>query len=213
MPFHELPMYVICTLSIAAYFITKKAIPLAAKEFIKYGVSGKDLLKDSKPVTAESMGMIVGCVYFCCLFLFIPVPFIDWIETGGYNPNSQPPFPHHKFAQFLGGMLSLLAMLLLGFADDVLNIKWRVKIWFPFIASVPLLMVYYVTHGGTDVLVPIPLRPLLNTKLIHLGWFYYFFMSALSVFCTHSINIIAGINGVEGGQGIVIAISLSVITF
>lgn len=29
------------------------------------------------------------------------------------------------------------------------------------------------------------------------GWMYYLYMSMLSTFCTNSINILAGINGVE----------------
>lgn len=36
-------------------------------------------------------------------------------------------------------------------------------------------------------------------------------MSMLAVFCTNAINIVAGVNGIEAGQGLVIA--LSVITF
>ncbi len=37
---------------------------------------------------------------------------------------------------------------------------------------------------------------------------YYVYMSLLSTFCTNSINILAGINGVEVGQALVIALSL-----
>ena len=99
-------------------------------------------------------------------------------------------------------------MLFLGFADDVLDIRWRVKIWFPLIASMPLLMVYHVTYATTDVVVPLPLRTLFQARLIHLGIFYYGYMAALVVFCTNAINIIAGANGVEGGQSLVIALSL-----
>ncbi len=104
-------------------------------------------------------------------------------------------------------------MLFLGFADDVLDIRWRVKIWFPLIASMPLLMVYYVTHGNTDVLIPLPLRGLFASRIVHLGTFYYAYMGALAIFSTNAINIIAGANGVEGIQGFVIAASLIVIFF
>lgn len=106
----------------------------------------------------------------------------------------------------------MIAMLFLGFADDVLDIRWRVKIWFPLIASMPLLMVYYITYGVTDVVIPIPLRFLFPSKILHLGVFYYMYMGALAVFSTNAINIIAGANGVEGVQGVVIAASLIVHT-
>lgn len=36
-------------------------------------------------------------------------------------------------------------------------------------------------------------------------------MSMLAVFCTNAINILAGINGIEAGQSLVIAVSLAII--
>ena len=39
---------------------------------------------------------------------------------------------------------------------------------------------------------------------------YYVYMGMLAVFCTNAINIYAGINGIEAGQCLVIAISVSV---
>ena len=59
-------------------------------------------------------------------------------------------------------------MIFLGFADDVLDLRWRHKIFLPTIASLPLLMVYFVAGGSTTIIVPIPLRPLLGYSL-HLG--------------------------------------------
>ena len=43
------------------------------------------------------------------------------------------------------------------------------------------------------------------------GLVYYIYMGMLAVFCTNAINIVAGINGIEAGQSLIIA--LSVITF
>ena len=40
------------------------------------------------------------------------------------------------------------------------------------------------------------------------GALYYLYMGMLAVFCTNAINILAGINGVEAGQALVIAISV-----
>jgi len=40
------------------------------------------------------------------------------------------------------------------------------------------------------------------------GGLYYLYMGMLAVFCTNAINILAGINGVEAGQSLVIAISV-----
>ena len=57
---------------------------------------------------------------------------------------------------------------LLGFLDDVFDIRWRHKLPVPIIASIPLLMVYFSEQGNTNVVVPKPLRPLLGS-LINLG--------------------------------------------
>ncbi|TPX67503.1 phospho-N-acetylmuramoyl-pentapeptide-transferase [Spizellomyces sp. 'palustris'] len=200
------PLVVSLCLSVLAGLGTYKAIPLVSDVFIAHGRSGKDLLKEGRPLIPESMGAIAGVVYFIVMFVFIPVPFIGWFRDSEY---ALADFPHNKFAQFLGGLLSLMSMLFLGFADDVLDIRWRVKIWLPLIASMPLLMVYCVTYGGTDVVVPIPLRSLFGQKMLHLGVFYYAFMAALAIFSTNAINILAGVNGVEAGQSLVIALSIA----
>jgi len=38
--------------------------------------------------------------------------------------------------------LSILFMILLGFMDDVFDIRWRYKLILPFFASLPLLLAY-----------------------------------------------------------------------
>lgn len=37
---------------------------------------------------------------------------------------------------------------------------------------------------------------------------YYIYMGMLAVFCTNAINILAGINGLEVGQSLIIAASI-----
>ena len=46
-------------------------------------------------------------------------------------------------------------------------------------------------------------------RSIDLGVLYYVFMGMLAVFCTNAINILAGINGLEVGQSVVIAASVA----
>ncbi|GAA5908596.1 UDP-N-acetylglucosamine--dolichyl-phosphate N-acetylglucosaminephosphotransferase [Sporobolomyces salmoneus] len=123
-------------------------------------------------------------------------------------------FPHHSFSSYLASLLSLLIAIFLGFCDDVFDIRWRFKLPIPLIASVPLLVTYAAGHGVTDVVIPnlFGLRILLNVVstngVLHLGWMYYLYMSLLSTFCTNSINILAGINGVEVSQALIISLSL-----
>ena len=62
-----------------------------------------------------------------------------------------------------------------GFADDVLDVPWRVKLLLPCIASLPLLIAY---SGGTAVGVPKPLRALLPQlpSYLEIGPLYQLYM-------------------------------------
>ena len=57
---------------------------------------------------------------------------------------------------------------MLGFLDDIFDIRWRHKLPIPMIASIPLLIVYYADNGNTHIVVPIPFRPFFGS-LLNLG--------------------------------------------
>lgn len=82
--------------------------------------------------------------------------------------------------------------------------RWRHKFFIPAFAALPMLGLYFVDFGVTHVVVPLPLRGYLG-ELIDLGALYYAYMAAISIFCPNSINILAGVNGIEVGQSLVIA--------
>ncbi|PBP24121.1 UDP-N-acetylglucosamine-1-P transferase [Diplocarpon rosae] len=107
-------------------------------------------------------------------------------------------------ASYLSAILSLQSVILLGVGDDLFDIRWRHKFFIPGIASIPLLTVYFVDFGVTHIVIPIPLRPYLG-GLFDLGALYYVYMFAIAIFCPNSINILAGINGIEVSQSLVIA--------
>lgn len=70
-----------------------------------------------------------------------------------------------------------------------------------------MLMVYFVDFGVTHVVVPVPLQPYLG-PFLDLGFLYYVYMGAVAIFCPNSINMLAGINGIEVAQSLVIALLL-----
>ena len=104
-------------------------------------------------------------------------------------------------------MLSLALVVILGNYDDLFDIRWRHKVLIPGVASIPLLAVYFLTYGVTYVVVPLQLEQYLGS-MIDLGWLYYMYMGAIAIFCPNSINILAGINGIEVSQSLVIAFLL-----
>jgi UDP-N-acetylglucosamine--dolichyl-phosphate N-acetylglucosaminephosphotransferase len=97
--------------------------------------------------------------------------------------------------EYNAAILAICMVVLLGFIDDVIDLKWRHKVILPTIASLPLLIAY---NGSTSVVVPILLRPFLG-GIVNLGIFYYIYMGNIAIFCTNAINIYAGINGIEVG--------------
>jgi UDP-N-acetylglucosamine--dolichyl-phosphate N-acetylglucosaminephosphotransferase len=70
-----------------------------------------------------------------------------------------------------------------------------------------MLVVYFVDFGVTHVVVPVPLQRCLG-DFIDLGWLYYMYMAAVAIFCPNAINMLAGINGIEVAQSLVIAVLL-----
>ncbi|RXH81018.1 hypothetical protein DVH24_004932 [Malus domestica] len=79
------------------------------------------------------------------------------------------------------------------------------KLVLPSIAALPLLMAY---AGHTTIVIPKPLVPYAGLEVLDLGWIYKLYMGLLAVFCTNSINIHAGLNGLEVGQTVVIAAAI-----
>ncbi|KAF2905694.1 hypothetical protein ILUMI_00478 [Ignelater luminosus] len=198
------PIVINAIMSIIAYVITVKLIPKLKDMFIKANLFGIDMSKRTSEKVPEAIGVVSGCMFLVTMFLFIPIPFGSSLFNGD--------FPHDEFVELIAALLSICCMLLLGFADDVLDLRWRHKLLLPTIASLPLLMVYYVNFNSTTIIVPKPLRELFGFS-VNLGVLYYIYMGMLAVFCTNAINILAGINGLEVGQSIVIAISIAIFNF
>ncbi len=168
------------------------------------------------------MGAVCAVVYLLIIIVFIPFPFYKDIvaaTSGGGNRDVVfelqdletgrllHKFPHNKLASFLSAILTLQSVVILGFGDDLFDIRWRHKIFIPGFAAIPILAVYFVDFGVTKVVVPSRLQPYLG-ELLDLGWLYYAYMAAITIFCPNSINILAGINGIEVSQSIVIALLL-----
>ncbi|CAE7174033.1 hypothetical protein CFE70_005083 [Pyrenophora teres f. teres 0-1] len=191
--------------------------------FMKRGFKGKDLCKLKQTEIPESMGAVCAMVYLFVVVSFIPWPFYKDIviaTSGGGNRDSIKEmqlietgrllhrFPHNKLASYLSAILSLQAIVLLGIGDDIFDIRWRHKVLIPAFAVIPMLAVYFVDFGVTQMVVPLPLRPYLG-ELFDLGWLYYVYMALMSIFSSNGINILAGINGIEVAQSIVIAVLIA----
>jgi UDP-N-acetylglucosamine--dolichyl-phosphate N-acetylglucosaminephosphotransferase len=109
-------------------------------------------------------------------------------------------FTADRLIEYNAGLLAICMVVLLGFVDDVVDLKWRHKVVVPTIASFPLLIAY---RGPLSVVVPKMFRPFLGAN-VYLGILYHVYMGNIAIFCTNAINIYAGINGIEVGQSFII---------
>ena len=188
-------------LGILCYHTTSNLVPVAMRTCKRNHLHGIDVNKSGTSpgelIIPESIGIVAGCVTLVSMVLYF----------------SSSNFPPCSGSGYIAAMTSICFMLFLGFGDDVLDIPWRYKLLFPAIASLPLIAIY---DGPTAVLVPLPVQNLLQLYSIHtpvildIGLLYNFYMCLLTVFCTNSINILAGVNGLEVGQSVALALSIIV---
>lgn len=173
-------------------------IPNFMKMNHKKGLFGVDInkvediknLKDpNRKEVPESLGIVPATVFLMVSIVSQAFLKLDTIQRLEYNAS----------------LLSICFMIFLGFSDDVLDLRWRYKLVLPLIASFPLLFAY---QGSTNIIIPKFLAKIIGFSSIELGILYKIYMSMLAIFCTNSINIYAGINGLEVGQSLIIAISI-----
>ena len=177
-----------------SYYMTLNFIPMN----LNAGLKGADInkcedihnLKDpNRKEVAEALGIVPATV-----FLIVSIIFQIFLQLD-----------HEQQLQYNASLLSICFMTFLGFTDDVVELRWRYKLILPLIASFPLLFAY---EGSTNLILPNFLSKIFNIKLIELGIIYKFYMSLLAIFCTNSINIYAGINGLEVGQSLIISLTI-----
>lgn len=192
------------------YVATVRLVPVVKRATLRRGMFGLDINKKGTPAGSvqvpEAAGLAPGCVYL----VSVTVMQCAHLLLGGEAAASWA-LEHNSALATVG------FAIFLGFVDDVLDLPWRAKMILPAFASLPLLLSY---AGSTTILVPRPLRSLLGlgdasassmggeTDLLDLGFIYYVYIFLLAIFCSNSINIHAGINGLEAGQSAVIAAAI-----
>lgn len=152
--------------SLVGFFATRWLIPKVAAKTASRGICGKDLNKKGTPAgeipIPEAAGLAVGCVFLLCIICFEHLHYydvgslLDWVSRGFQSPAPRLEVISDAWLVDYNAALATIGfMLFLGFADDVLDIRWRVKLMLPAFAALPLLAAY---SGGTGIAVPKPLQ-------------------------------------------------------
>jgi UDP-N-acetylglucosamine--dolichyl-phosphate N-acetylglucosaminephosphotransferase len=210
-------LYKVLFVSIGGFFLTNYLIPIIAEYTLMKGLHGKDLGKKGSKLedklVPEALGLVPATVFLMCAIIFSYL----FAKTDG------------QLVLYNSALFSVCFMTFLGFVDDTLELKWRYKLILPTVASLPLLAAY---TGDTALFVPPALRFFLvradgsfttlsiilnffvtvdadaKGAIVEFGWLFLLFMGMLAVFCANSINILAGINGLECGQSYVIGCAI-----
>ena len=181
---------------IGGFALTFGSVPIIKHYTFAAQLSGRDINKPGRPFNErvpESLGVVCGVSYLIVVIVYQV-----------YLASRTPAISTANLMEYNASLSSICFMIFLGFSDDVLNLPWRYKLLLPTLASLPILVAY---GGSTTILLPnaFPLLTWLPRSL-ELGILYKVYMCLLSVFCTNSINILAGINGLEAGQSLIIGI-------
>jgi UDP-N-acetylglucosamine--dolichyl-phosphate N-acetylglucosaminephosphotransferase len=219
----------VAVVSVLGGLLTLSLMDSVSSRLMKAGLKGRDINKKrgTQPVVPESGGIVPGLVYVLCVVFLQPRFLLGILADADPDASALVAAQDSNLETYFGtALVAVLLGLFCGFLDDVLDLRWSQKILLSFVAVVPLVVAY---AGPTHIVVPKPFRrnPLLfffvtvgdgsaqelaaadmfGISLVDLGLLYLVYLLLFSVFCTNAININAGINGLEVGQSIIIAVA------
>lgn len=176
---------------VVCFIITSILLPKWIYKCHKVGYLWEDKNKYTKAkYVAASGGFIVIIAFITGLLSFIAIENVIGKQS-------------IAMTMFCVVSVVLLAALV-GFVDDVLDLSKRFRIFFILIASIPLIV---ISAGEHQMLLPI-------FGLVNLGIFYtLIIIPVVVVGVTTTYNFLAGFNGLEAGQGIIILSFLSFIAY
>ncbi|MFH0962072.1 MAG: glycosyltransferase 4 family protein [archaeon] len=179
------------TLSLLAAFATTFFLtPVIARELVKAGITGRDMHKRKRPILAEMGGLSI-------VFGII----VGFSFAIALTKNSNP------LENLLGAFACILVIALIGIVDDIFQLPQLVKALLPILGALPLIA---LREGTSAVTLPL-------VGQVDFGIFYLLILIPLGITgAANATNILAGLNGLEAGLGIVmhsavLAVSLLVL--
>jgi len=180
-----------------SFLLTLYSLPKWIKKCRQVGFLWEDMNKVEKiKRVAASGGVIVILSFILGVLSYIA------IRTFILNGNGES-------LQIFSLLLVILILALIGFIDDVLGwtykgLSVRFRLFIAFAASIPLVV---INAGSKDILLP-------YFGLINFGIAYPLILIPIGIAgASTTYNFLAGFNGLEAGQGIIIISFLSLIAY
>lgn len=184
--------------SLIGFGVVIKLVPIVARQHLNMNIFGYDInkqgLRKGNIRIPEAMGLVAGAVFLAIFAIYGICSHFQDSSTDVNRP------------RFWSSFFTIGFALSLGYIDDIWNLPWKAKILLPAIPGLVLLLTY---TGGTTIVIPKLLQSAFHiSQQLDFGWLYYAGIFFITIFCFNSINIFAGINGLEVGQSVVISLAI-----
>jgi len=179
------------------FLLTVATLPKWIKKCENIGLLWEDMNKYNKPNCAASGGIIVIMAFVISVLSYIAIRTFVLDYSNGIT------------TEIFALLTVILILALIGFADDLLGWKhgglsWRFRILLAFLASIPLIV---INSGESIINIPF-------FGSVNLGLIYPLIIIPIGIAgATTTYNFLAGFNGLEAGQGIIILSFLSFIAY
>ncbi len=180
---------------ILSFVITILTLPYWIRRAKNAKLVGPDMHKRERQPVAELGGLCVVAGFLIALLFFVATKtFIHkWPEN---------------FLQIFATMTAVLIAAMIGFVDDILGwkigLRARYKVALTFFISLPIVV---INAGQATMNLPF-------IGGVDFGLLYPLLLVPVAVMGTsNGFNMIAGYNGLEAGQGIIILTTLAIITY
>lgn len=180
------------------FLLTIVFLPKWIKKCKQNNLLWEDMNKYDHPKNIAASGGIV------VIFAFL-IGVLSYIALGTFITH----IPSTNVAEILALLCVILILAIIGLVDDFLGwqkggLSWRFRIFLAFVASIPLVVI----NAGEHIIS----LPFLGR--IELGLLYPLVLIPIGIAgATTTYNFLAGFNGLEAGQGIIILSFLSFISY
>ncbi|MBI4052794.1 MAG: hypothetical protein HY394_02025 [Candidatus Diapherotrites archaeon] len=192
---------------LAGFAATATITPFLIKRLSSRGFTGKDLNKIGKPEVPEMGGIAVIAGFFIAVMAALSVS--TYVAPANLD-----------LTALFAGITTIMLVGLIGIVDDLVGWKKGIEQWqhalLPIIAALPLMAVNI--HNPPINLPVIGLFPseiiLPVFGAVSFGLFYSLVLVPIGVTgASNATNMLAGLNGLEAGLGVLIILPLGMIAF